>query len=149
MPGVAATTVLCFFFSLPQHFQVNQAIRNFGQATEYRIGDYERSYEQAVGGGWTLSALLPGDYRLQYPQQPWGADPLSWIYYATRKKPSDADINYIIQQASDSSPDGSSLVESRDGISVYVRDIEVWQNDRDLLSSISGHKIRRTPGGYV
>ena len=132
LPAVAATTILSIFLSLPRHFQINRAIREFGLATEYRIGDYEKSYESAMRGGWSLFSLLPQDYRLKYPEQPWGADPPSWIYYATRPKPPGITINYVVQVASAPSPPGSTRVITRDGISVYVLNLQTWQRHREL-----------------
>jgi len=92
----------------------------FGYATEYKIGDYESNYEEAIRAGWSLDALLPRDYRLDYPEQSWEADYPSWIYYATRKKPPGAKINYVIQLQSDPAPDGAEEIMKRDGVSVYV-----------------------------
>jgi hypothetical protein len=130
LPALAISTACSLFFSLPQHFQINQATREFGQATEYRIGDYERSYEVTARGSKSLSALLPEDYRMKYPEQPWGTDPYSWIYYATRPKDPGATVNYIVQRDSDPQPPLTTQVMAKDGISVYVRDLEVWQRDR-------------------
>jgi hypothetical protein len=130
LPAVAATIVVSLILSLPRHFHVNQAVRQFGQATEYRVGDYDKSYEQAVRSGGSLYALLPQNYRLDYPQQPWGTDPPSWIYYATRKKPSGTVINYVVQSASEPPPQMFTQVQSKNGTSVYVHDLEVWQRDR-------------------
>jgi hypothetical protein len=131
LPAVAATTILAMIVSLPRHFQVNQAVREFGHATEYKVGDYNTAYEQAVRGGSSLYALLPRNYRLEYPEQPWGTDPNSWIYYANRTKPSGITINYVIQPAADQSPQQFAQVMVKDGISVYVRDPVVWQHDRN------------------
>ena len=79
LPAVATATALCVFFSLPRHFQINQATREFGQKTDYRIGNYESDYETAARGSKSLSALLPQDYRMKYPEQPWGTDSYCWI----------------------------------------------------------------------
>lgn len=150
LPAVATTTGLCLVLSLPRHFRVNQATREFGQATAYRLGDYEGSYEQAVRGGWSLSALLPRDYRLQYPEQPWGTDAHSWIYYATREKPSGTTINYVVQATSAPPPPESTLVLARDGVSAYVRDLEAWRRDRErelprvVVSPLYEPILRRT-----
>jgi hypothetical protein len=131
LPAVLTTSALSLFLSLPRHFEINQAIRQFGQATAYRVGDYGTSYERAVRGGWSLYVLLPRDYRLQYPEQPWGADPLSWIYYATREKSPGTAVNYVVQAVSETPPSGSSLVMTREGISVYVKDLDAWRRDRE------------------
>jgi len=150
LPAVAATTILALVISLPRHFQINQAVRQFGLATEYRVGSYDKSYEQSVRSGRSLYALLPENYRLQYPEQPWGTDPPSWIYYANRTKPSGTVINYVVQSASEPPPPMLIQIMVKDGISVYVRDLDVWQRDRDrqlprvATSSLYESILRRT-----
>jgi hypothetical protein len=147
---VTATTVVCLVLSLPRHFQINQAVRQFGQATAYQIGNYEHDYERAVHAGASLYALLPGDYRWQYPEQPWGADPNSWIYYATRAKSPDTAVNYVVQAATEPAPPETTQVLSHDGIAVYVRDLEAWQRDRErvlprvVISALYEPILRRT-----
>jgi hypothetical protein len=150
LPAAVGSAALCLVLSLPRHFQINQALRQFGEATEYGVGDYEQSYEAAVRGGSSLYALLPRDYRLKYPEQPWGADRLAWIYYATRPKAEGTEINYIVRPASDPQPEGSTQVMTQDGVSVYVRDLERWQRDREIdlprvsVSPIYEPILRRT-----
>jgi hypothetical protein len=131
LPSVALTTIVSLYLSLPRHFQINLATREFGQATLYKVGEYERFYESALRGGASLASLLPVDYRMQYPEQPWGADPASWIYYATREKPPGTMINYVVQPASESPPRGLTSVSTQDGVSVYVRDRELWRRHRE------------------
>lgn len=130
LPAVASSIAVCLYLSIPQHFQINNATREFGQATEYRIGDYENQYELAANAGKNLSALLPEDYRMRYPEQPWGTDSFTWLYYATREKASGTKINYIIQPTSEPPPTSATAVLTKDGISVYVRDFASWQKDR-------------------
>jgi hypothetical protein len=150
LPTLACTTIVSFFLSLPRHFQINLAIREFGEATLYKVGDYDRSYERAVRGAWSLSALLPAGYRLQYPEQPWGADALSWIYYATREKPAGTTINYVVQEASEPTPRGATRVGAREGVSVYVQDLAAWRHDqvrelpRIVVSPLYEPILRRT-----
>jgi hypothetical protein len=150
LPTAAIAICLCFFLSLPRHFKINQAIREFGQRTAYKIGNYEQSYEDALRAGWTLYALVPKDYRLKYPEQPWGADPPSWIYYATQEKRPGTNVNYVIQPAGDPPLPEATLVMARDGVSVYVRSVEVWNRDRQqqipqvVISSLYEPIYRRT-----
>jgi hypothetical protein len=132
LPSVALTTILSLYLSLPRHFQINLATREFGHATLYKVGDYERSYERALRGGASLNALIPAGYRLQYPEQPWGADSASWIYYATREKPAGTTINYLIQPASEPYPEGFTSVATQDGVSVYVQDQNLWRRHREI-----------------
>jgi hypothetical protein len=142
LPAVAATTILALMLSLPRHFQINLAVRQFGQATEYKVGSYDKSYEQAIRSDRALSALLPENYRLQYPEQPWGIDPPSWIYYSTRPKPSGTVINYVVQSASEPPPPMLTQVAVKDGVSVYVRDLQVWQRDRNReLPRVAGSPL--------
>lgn len=142
LPAVAATTVLSLVLSLPRHFQINQAVRQFGQATEYKVGSYDKSYEQAVRSGRALYALLPENYRLKYPEQPWGTDPHSWVYYANRKKPNGTVINYVVQSASEPPPPMFTKVMVKDAASVYVRDLQVWQRDRNReLPRVAGSPL--------
>jgi len=129
--ALCATTLASLGLSLPRHFRINQNIRHFGLATHYRVGDYERGYEEALRGGWTLSVLLPEDYRLLYPEQPWGADAPSWIYYATREKPAGTRIHYAVQPSSDAPPPDATRLAERDGLSVYVLDLDAWRRDRE------------------
>jgi hypothetical protein len=131
LPSVYATTVLSLILSLPREFQINIALREFGQATDYQVGDYEKSYQEAISGAWSLKALLPEDYRMQYPNQPWGADPLAWIYYATREKPAGAISNYIVQKTSMPAPVDAVPVLNENGLAVYVRDLQVWERERN------------------
>jgi hypothetical protein len=129
--ALGVSTAACLVLSLPRHFQVNLAIREFGLATDYRVGDYDADYEAAVRAGWSLYELLPRDYRLQYPEQPWGTDHLSWIYYATRPKPPGTAVNYIIQPEAAAPPAAATRLAAKDGVAVFVRDPARWQRDRD------------------
>lgn len=142
LPALAATTIFALVLSLPRHFQINLAIRQFGLATEYKVGSYDKSYEQAVRSDDALYALLPENYRLQYPDQPWGADPPSWLYYSNRIKPKGTVINYVVQSASDPPPPMFTQVAVKDGNSVYVRDLQVWQRDRNQeLPKVAGSPL--------
>lgn len=128
-PLVLATTSFSIWLSLPQHFLVNHGVREFGWATSYRIGNYREGYEEAVQSSSVLSALMPHNYRLQYPNQPWGFDPLSWVYYATREKPPNIQINYVVQSATAPPPPHATKIVDRDGVSVFVRDREAWNRE--------------------
>jgi hypothetical protein len=131
LPAAAASTVLALVLSLPRHFEINLAVREFGLATSYRLGNYESDYQEAVRGGWSLNALLPKDYRLRYPEQPWGTDARAWIYYASLPKPPGARVNYVVQKEVEPAPAGASEVMRSDGVAVYVLDQDLWIRDRD------------------
>jgi hypothetical protein len=131
LPALVGGIVLALVLSLPRHFEISLAGRALGLATAYRVGDYERLYEQALRAGDSLYALLPSDYRLQYPEQPWGMDPNSWIYYATREKPPGTLVNYVVQAAGEPAPEGFTRVGEGGGAEVYVRDPELWRRHRE------------------
>ena len=141
LPLLAVTTAVSLYLSLPPHFTINQSIRKFGEASEYKIGDYENAYVEAVRGGESWFSLVPEDYRLEYPNQPWGADFTSLIYYATRDKRENIIINYIIQPLDDPPVENATLVDTRDNIAIYVVDKAVWQ--RDLAQDLP--KIAQSP----
>ena len=126
LPTIAVGTSVCLFLSLPRHSRINHAIRDFGYATEYRIGDYDQEYEKALAGDGALAALLPADYRMHYPNQPWGADPHSWLHYTFRPKPVGTAVNYWIQRSDEPALPEAELILDEDGISIYVKDRDVW-----------------------
>jgi hypothetical protein len=129
LPTLAVTTALALYLSLPPHFQINQTVRRFGQATAFAMGNYERDYPSAVAGGRAFYALLPKDYRLDYPTQAWGSDAASLLYYAHQPKPPGAAINYIIQPQTAPPPNYAVWVGAVDGVAVFVVDQAQWQRD--------------------
>jgi len=131
LPAAAGCAAISLALSLPRDFGINLAAREFGYATAYRVGDYEAGYPEAVRKGGALKALLPEDYRMRYPKQPWGTDPNVWIYYAMREKPPGTAINYVVQPKPDPAPVGASKILDENGVAVYVYDRAVWQRERD------------------
>jgi hypothetical protein len=129
--AILAATAVCAVLSLPRTFEISQAAREFGEATSFEVGDYDRGYERAVHAAGILDSLLPPDYRVRYPNQPWGMDDETWLYYAFREKPRDAAVNYVVRVAGSPAPAGTELVASREGISVFVRDRELWARHRN------------------
>ena len=132
LPALAISSIFLLFLSMPQHFQINLAIREFGQATEYLIGDYQQDYQTAAAGSSSFYALVAADYRLNYPNQAWGADEYTWIYYATQKKPAGTEINYLVQGIDEPTPAGFTQVSTVDGYAVYVKDLQKWERDRAI-----------------
>lgn len=130
LPTTFFAAAVSFYLSLPQHWRIIQTSRAFGAATEYRIGDYDSSYREAAAGAHALPTLLPANYRLQYPNQPWGTDGHVWVYYATRPKIPGAPINYIVQPAVTAPPERTTKAGDRQGIAVYVRDVGEWERLR-------------------
>jgi hypothetical protein len=132
LPGILITTAGCMLLSLPRHFAINHSVREFGEATSFEVGDYDGGYETAVhAGSSVLNFLLPGDYRIRYPDQPWGMDDQSWVYYSFRAKPAGTTANYIVRSASAPAPDNTTLAGSNNGFAVYVRDSRVWERHRN------------------
>jgi hypothetical protein len=128
--ALVATTALCLLLSLPRHFLVNRAARALGLATDLRVGNAGPGYVQATQAAWALSVLVPEGYRLDYPHQPWGTDPYTWIYYAQLPKPERNVINYVVQAAASPAPDGFRALATRAAMTLYVKDIELWQRQR-------------------
>jgi len=130
--AIIATTGVSILLSLPRHFEINLASREFGAATEFRVGNYQQDYETAIqAAASTLPFLLPKNYRLQYPNQSWGMDHETWVYYAFHKGTETVAANYIVQRDSDDAPAETSLAGTKDGFAVYVRDSNLWARHRD------------------
>lgn len=130
LPAAAIGAAVSLLLSLPRHFEVDTATRHLGEATVFRVGDYGESYREAVRASRVLDALVPTEYRLQYPDQPWGTDPKAWLYYALRPKGSDVEVNYRVQPAGAPAPRGWYVAREERGVSVYVRDPAKWREDR-------------------
>jgi hypothetical protein len=130
-PAVLVTTLLALILSLPRHLKINQAARTFGAFTSFEVGDYERAYQRMLEAARSLYWLLPEDYRMRYPNQPWGTDHRVWIYYSTRSKAHGLIPNYFVRQDSASAPSETTMIRSAHGISIYVRDSALWKHHRD------------------
>ena len=130
-PAIIVTTIFSLVCSLPQHFQINQATREFGIFTEYEIGDYDNAYESSLKGGSSLYALLPIAYRMDYPNQVWGTDHRVWIYYSTRPKPKGIVPNYFVLPATQSPPVNTKAVHAANGVVLSVRDFNLWKKHRN------------------
>jgi hypothetical protein len=128
LTGMVCATALCLFLSLPQHFRTNVTARELGRATDLRIGDAGLGYPRATQAGWAASVLVPQGYRLEYPNQPWGTDAYTWLYYSQR--PAKVRINYMVQPTREVPPEGFSRIDVRNDIALYVRDAQEWQQLR-------------------
>jgi len=103
-------------------------VKEFGLAADYRIGDYQNDYSSAaVNARNGLWPLIDSSYRLYYPNQTWGTDEFSWLYYAGQDKSGATELNYIVQPSSEPHPPDFTRVNSEDGVSVYVRDEKLWE----------------------
>jgi hypothetical protein len=131
LPAVVAATAISMVLSAPPHFRINLGVRELGRATAWRVGDYHARYREAAAAAAPgLEAILPSGYRMLYPDQPWGTDPYAWLYYATRPKPADAVVNYVVQPSDSVAPPGFTRLQDRDGVSVWARDLEALARER-------------------
>lgn len=131
LPLNMTLVVFCVVLSLPRHDRINVAARQVGAATDYRIADYETAYLDAARGSHAVYWLFPEDYRLEYPEQPWGTDRYAWLYYATLPKPEGTAIAYVIQDPTLSAPAGGTLAGSDSVAAAWVVDQEIWQQHRE------------------
>jgi hypothetical protein len=132
VPISLVLTGICLFLSLPPHDRINLAVRDVGMTTDFRYADYETDYERAAAARHAVYWLFPEDYRLEYPHQPWGTDGYAWLWYATRPKPADAAIAYVIQDAGADAPAGASLAGRDSLVAAYVLDDAVWRRQQAL-----------------
>jgi hypothetical protein len=124
-------TAACLILSLPRHDRINVAIREAGEATDFRIADYDEAYPAAMRAARAVYWLFPEGYRLEYPEQPWGTDGYSWLYYASRPKPAGAAIAYVVQDPAAAPPAGSRLAGRDSLAAVWVIDERIWRRQRE------------------
>lgn len=127
--AVLASTLVCLWLAVPRQLTLHPAVRRLGAATDMRVGDAADRYPEALDAAQAISLLLPDGYRIQYPEQPWGADAESWLLYSLRPKTAGVEINYVVQRVGDAAPPNFRSVGSRDGIEVWVRDEARWRRD--------------------
>lgn len=127
LPALALSTLLALWLSLPRHFGINQTHREFGYATAYRVGDYEQGYPLAVRCAEVLYQIVPGDWKLYYPDHSWGMDHHSWIYYAMQPKPAGTFVNYVVRAASDPPAPQFARAVAWDSVALYIRDLDLLQ----------------------
>lgn len=125
--GAAVSLVL----SLPASFDLATESRRVGLATRFDLGVERPTHGQIWRATQTLYDLFPDDYRLEYPEQPWGTDPYVWYHYATRPKPQDVEINYVIQPEGAPAPPGFERIAVEDGFVSFVRDRAQWARHRN------------------
>lgn len=131
LPVVWAGIAVAAFLSTPKHFEISQGARTVGLATDYRVGDYHASLESAGAARVLYFDVLREDYRICYPEQPWGADAFALVHYANRDKPPGNEINYVVQTKTASAPPGFSHLATRGDHTVYVKDHAKWQQHRN------------------
>jgi hypothetical protein len=127
-----AAALLAVAVSLPRHAEVNRTFRQLGQATVYRIGDYDGSYEdhrRAINGRALLDSLFKPTWDVKDPSRELVGG-LQLLYYATRPKANPDSVNYVVQVAEAPAPAGFSLVTSGPKGAAYVRDLDLWALDR-------------------
>ena len=118
------------FLAVPTTFVLNGSSRDFGYATRMPAGSYDRDYQHLASDGHLIRYLLPEDYKLIYPHQPWGTDSLSWIYYGSRR-PDDARTAYVLQARQDPEPEGAALVGENEHAALWVVDEAQWHRHRE------------------
>ena len=148
--ALVAGALISLVLSLPPHFKINQHARTVGYATRFELGDYEYGLEDAVAVVGVVSHVLPNDYRLLYPYQPWSADALVWLRYAL-DHPDDLEvpINYVVTSSTAPAPPGARLAGTTGPASIYVLDDKVMQEHlhpdypRVSISPLYDHVLRQ------
>lgn len=130
LPVVFAAGAVSFWLSLPTHFEINRNVRPIGYRTAYLVGNYESDYDEVVRHAELLSKLIPWDWDAKDPGVELVSSPNTIIYYATRPKPSDVRIDYVMQPLSDVPPPSFLQIASDEQAALYVRDEDTWRRDR-------------------
>ncbi len=130
IPVVAIAGVMALWFSLPKTFTINRTVRELGEKTAFLVGDYYTNYREQVSHPELLFKLIPPDWKVKDPKSELISSPASIIYYSTRQKPQNAQINYVVQPLANQVPNGFSKIAD-DGIAaIYVKDVRKWFLDR-------------------
>jgi hypothetical protein len=128
--AVALTSAMAIWLSLPRRFEINRTVRAIGQRTAYLVGDYDTDYREQVRHFELCFELIPPDWEVEDPTTELVSGYMSIIYYSTRPKAANTEINYIVQYARDPAPPGFTRI-SDDGVAaLYIKDMQQWQRDR-------------------
>ena len=130
VPALALSGILAFWLSLPRHFEINRKVRKIGQKTAFLLGDYDTNFREQLSHARLLFALLPPDWEVEDPSTELVSGYGSVIYYSTRPKPMNTQINYIIQPLDDQEPSGFAKTADDTLAALYVRDFKQWHQDR-------------------
>jgi hypothetical protein len=126
--GIAG--MLSLWFSLPRSFEINRTVRLIGEKIKIEVGDYNQDYREMVRNVAMYAKLIPPDWEVSDRSKELITSPLALIYYGSREKRSDTRINYIIRYTHMPAPEDFTQVDTKAGVSLYVRDQEEWKADR-------------------
>lgn len=154
----AVGLVISLGLSLPPHFELNQHTRAVGFAMRFEIGDDAYDYPEAARAAPVVYEILPEEYRLHYPRQPWGADHLAVLRYALRRpqlpERQRPPVNYVVTSSVAPPPPGGRLAGIREGAALYVLDDGVLKAHlnpdypRRSLPAIYDHVNRQAAAFY-
>jgi hypothetical protein len=66
------------------------------------------------------------------PERSSAVRPTPWNYYARRADGTAREVNYVVQEATATPPEGLTRVSEEQGIAVFVRDLGLWERHQAL-----------------
>jgi hypothetical protein len=130
LTAVAFTTA--FLFSIPSDVRPDDSGRIVGRSIEDRTGGYAESESRAFGRAAILQQLFPGVWDARVPNRSYGGSWMTWYFYAQRSEQTAESKNYVLQYSFDVPPDGAKLVAKNADAALYVRDLSVWRQHREM-----------------
>lgn len=130
LPAAAAGAVVALALSLPRHGGVDGQVRRVGSAVDFRIGDYQEGYLEAMDHALVLKQAFTPTYGIADPSAEWGVSPYPLLYYALGPGARPGPKNYRVQRAQEPLPEGWTRVAEVDGAVLAVRDLALWEAHR-------------------
>ncbi len=132
---------ISIWLSLPSHFQLSNAERALGLNLDCRVCDYSKSELPNGLDPMILTPLFRVVYEVSKPDQEWGIEPEVIFYYSSRRSDSDrAQPNYVIIDSKDAPPPGFLKVADKEGVSIYVKNIDTWKAQQTSPSLSAGYR---------
>ncbi|MBK8179685.1 MAG: hypothetical protein IPK67_12525 [Planctomycetes bacterium] len=130
--ATGAAGALALWLSLPAHWGVAVQAKEIGSAIRVDCPGYERSAPRCFLFADRLGSLFPRGIDPAVPGKKFGGSPYPWNYYARRADGTAREVNYVVQEATATPPEGLTRVSEEQGIAVFVRDLGLWERHQAL-----------------
>ena len=108
--ATAAAGLIAFWLSLPTHFRLANSEREVGQQLDYRVGDNDAHFQEAMSHASILFSFFPPVEAVNDPRRVWAMEHITVLHYALLPKPPGATVNYIVQPKAAAPPPGFTFI---------------------------------------
>ena len=130
--AVALGAIVAVAAALPRRFAPYRDARRVASGISYEVGDYPGNFagiRRAFPGRRALDLLFASPY-ISDPQAARITESYSFIHYASLAGSGQAPPWYVVRDTSQGAPDGMTPLGSRNGATVYVRDVNRLEQER-------------------